>query len=122
MRQAIVVDDSRVMRRILTKILDDLGYEVAEAGDGQEALDQVGCLSDLSLALVDWNMPVMNGIDFVKALRSERDYDLVRVVMVTSEVAVTKMMQALNAGADEFVMKPFTRDVIEEKLALVGLS
>ncbi|MDA8391542.1 MAG: response regulator [Actinomycetota bacterium] len=122
MRQAIVVDDSRVMRRILCKILDELGYEVAEAGDGQEALDSLDRLSDLSLALVDWNMPIMNGIDFVKALRSERDYDLVRIVMVTSEVAVTKMMQALNAGADEFVMKPFTRDVIEEKLALVGLS
>lgn len=121
MKQALVIDDSRTMRRIITKIMAELNYDVVEAEDGQEALTALNAMERPAVALVDWNMPVMNGLEFIETVRSKREYDLLRVVMVTSEVAIPKMMQALKAGADEFLMKPFTATAIEEKLTLVGL-
>lgn len=104
------------MRTIIGQILKSIGYEVADAGNGREGLQRVNELGPLNLILVDWNMPEMNGLDFVRALRSRREYDQVRVMMVTTETEMTRMAEALQQGANEYVMKPFTRDVILQKL------
>lgn len=121
--KALVVDDSRAMRTMLKKMVTDLGYEVIEAEDGRDAL---GCLaeetSDVSFALVDWNMPVMDGISFVRAVREERRWDRMRLMMVTSETNPRHVYEALKAGVDEYAMKPVTRDVIREKLGMLGIE
>ena len=114
--KALVIDDSRAMRTIIGQILKSIGYEVADAGNGREGLQRVSEVGPLNLILVDWNMPEMNGIEFVRALRSDRKYDDVRVMMVTTETEMKRMAEALEQGANEYVMKPFTRDVILQKL------
>ncbi len=114
--KALVIDDSRAMRTIIGQILRSIGYEVADASNGREGLQRVSEVGPLSLILVDWNMPEMNGIDFVRALRSDRKNDDVRVMMVTTETEMKRMTEALQQGANEYVMKPFTRDVILQKL------
>ncbi len=119
---ALVVDDSRAMRAILRSILQNLGFQVAEAGNGREALDKLNEIGPPDVALVDWNMPVMTGIDFVKAVRSDSRFNLVRVVMVTTESETSQVLKALEAGANEFVMKPFTEDIILGKLELIGVT
>jgi two-component system chemotaxis response regulator CheY len=122
-RQAIVVDDSRAIRLILGKLLREVGYEVAEAGDGREALGRIAELAvdrPVSLALVDWNMPEMNGIDLVRAVRANAAYNDLRIVMVTTETEMSHVAMALEAGADEYLMKPFTKDAMLGKLELLG--
>jgi two-component system chemotaxis response regulator CheY len=114
--KALVIDDSRAMRTIIGQILKSIGYEVMDAGNGREGLQRINELGPPHLILVDWNMPEMNGIDFVRALRSDRKYDDVRVMMVTTETEMKRMAEALEHGANEYVMKPFTRDVILQKL------
>lgn len=121
MRQALVVDDSKAIRMILGKQLANLGYEVSQAANGKEALQVAQTLSSLSLAMVDWNMPVMNGLDFVKALRADSQFGSVTVVMVTTETEFERVTAALEAGANDYIMKPFTDDVISEKLLLLGM-
>jgi len=122
MSRAVVIDDSKAIRMILKKTLTDLGYEVAQAGNGREALDLFQQDSGgFSLALVDWNMPEMSGLEFVKRLRSEPRFSSVVLMMVTTETQVEQMVAALDAGANEYVMKPFTREIIEDKLRLLGL-
>lgn len=120
--EALVVDDSRAMRKILSRILADIGFSVSEASNGSEGLERLeeGVLPHL--ALVDWNMPVMNGYEFVRAVRSRARFSKVRLMMVTTETGEKEMMKALEAGADEYVMKPFTKDVIIDKLQLLGIS
>ncbi len=123
--QALVIDDSRATRAILRRILQQLGYEVAEAADGQEGvevLDEAAAKGGVDLALVDWNMPVMDGLEFVKAVRARPEYDDVILMMVTTEGDADHMMTALEAGANEYAMKPFTAAVIEEKLQLLGVA
>ena len=119
--RALVIDDSRAMRRIVTKILTDLGYEVRDAGHGREALDvlEEGFLPDL--ACVDWNMPVMDGLQFVSAVRSNPAWRSMTIMMVTSESEHTQIVRALAAGAHEYMIKPFTADAFRDKLALLGL-
>jgi two-component system chemotaxis response regulator CheY len=119
--RALVIDDSRVMRSILRHILRRLGHEVREAGNGREGLDSLRQFGTPDLALVDWNMPEMNGFDFVRAVRADRAYDDLRLMMVTTENEMSKVAAALEAGANEYVMKPFTEEVIREKLELLGL-
>ena len=120
--RALVIDDSRAMRTILGGILREIGFEVIEAADGEEALVAVRTTSDLSLALVDWNMPVMTGLDFVNAVRADaRGADL-RLMMVTTETEIGRMSLALEAGADEYIMKPFTKDMLLEKLKMIGFE
>jgi two-component system chemotaxis response regulator CheY len=119
--RALVVDDSRAMRAILGKILRDLGYDVLEAGNGREGLDRLRMFGTADLALVDWNMPEMNGLDFLRAVREEHTYDSMRVMMVTTENEMDRVTEALGVGASEYVMKPFTREVILEKLQILGL-
>lgn len=116
---ALVIDDSRAMRRVLSKILIELGFSVAEAGNGQEALDRMNT-GPVDLALIDWNMPVMNGYDFLRAVRAQPGWSNVRLMMVTTETGIEEMTKALAAGADEYVMKPFTRNDLVSKLGLLG--
>jgi two-component system chemotaxis response regulator CheY len=120
--QAIVVDDSRAMRMILRRLVGQLGFEVAEADDGRAALDLLTGLPEVpQLALVDWNMPNMNGLEFVSAVRAEARYRAMTLIMVTTESEHSQIVRALAAGAHEYVIKPFTPDAIVEKLALLGL-
>ncbi|MEO8697174.1 MAG: response regulator [Acidimicrobiales bacterium] len=119
---ALVIDDSRAIRLILGRMLRDLGFEVDEATNGRQALAclEVGLTPDL--VLVDWNMPEMSGIDFVTAVRQPPYSSTARVMMVTTETEMPQMVRALEAGADEYVMKPFTREAIVEKLQLLGFE
>lgn len=119
--QALVIDDSRAMRSILRRILSQLGFEVFEAANGKEALTHVVENGAPDVALVDWNMPVMDGLEFVVELRSRREYRGVTLMMVTTESEHAQMVRALAAGAHEYLVKPFTPDAIAAKLALLGL-
>jgi two-component system chemotaxis response regulator CheY len=119
---ALVVDDSRAMRMILRRIMTANGYEVAEAGDGQQALDQLAAGLRPDVALVDWNMPVMDGLAFVSACRSNPDYRRMTLMMVTTESEQGQIVRALAAGAHEYVIKPFTPETITAKLRLLGLA
>jgi two-component system, chemotaxis family, chemotaxis protein CheY len=122
MPHAMVIDDSRAMRMILSKCLKGFGYEVAQAVDGKDAIEQIhGAGPRIELFLVDWNMPEMNGLEFVKRLRAESRFDSVPVMMVTTETEAEQMMAALDAGANEYVIKPFTSETIEDKLRMLGL-
>jgi two-component system, chemotaxis family, chemotaxis protein CheY len=118
--RALVIDDSTAMRSILARMLRELGFEVLEAGNGREAIDRLETSGGVDLALVDWNMPEMDGLEFVRRVRATGPGEI-RLVMVTSEVEAGRMALALAEGADEYVMKPFNRQVLEEKLGLLGL-
>lgn len=119
--RALVVDDSRAVRIFIRNILRELAMDVVEAGNGLEALEQLRQNPTIELVLVDWNMPEMNGLDFIRTVRSQRDYDAVRIVMVTSEVEGAQVSRALSAGANEYVMKPFNRDVLVAKLNMLDV-
>jgi two-component system chemotaxis response regulator CheY len=122
MQKAMVIDDSRAIRTIISRTLSQLGYEVSQAANGQEgllALEQEK--GHLSLILVDWNMPVMNGLEFVKQVRANARFDEIKLMMVTTETQMEQMMAALEAGANEYVMKPFTKEIIEDKLRVLGV-
>ena len=119
--RALIVDDSRAMRTILGQFLRGLGFQVVEAGDGAEALVRLGESGGADLALVDWNMPVMNGIDFVRAVRRLPAYDSMRMMMVTTETETASVARALEEGANEYVMKPFTKEILVAKLSLLDV-
>jgi len=120
-RKALVADDSRAMRTILSRTLGELGFEVFQASNGREALQVMERQGPaVELALVDWNMPEMTGIEFVREIRSKPDFSALRLMMVTTETEMEQVALALEAGADEYVMKPFTRDTVEDKLRLLG--
>jgi two-component system chemotaxis response regulator CheY len=121
--QALVVDDSRAVRKLLSQNLQFLGYDVTEAENGIAALDALQARPDpVHLILTDWNMPEMNGLDFLKAVRRRPEYDGIPVVMVTTETEMEHMAAALEAGANEYVMKPFTREILTDKLRLAGVQ
>jgi len=119
--RALVIDDSKSIRSILSKILMEIGFTVEEAGNGLEALDVIK-KEKVDLALVDWNMPDMNGYEFIQEVRKDNTYKDMRMMMVTTETEMNKVVEALEAGANEYVMKPFTKEMIIEKLALMGMS
>ncbi len=119
--RALVIDDSKSIRSILSKILMEIGFIVEEAGNGLEALDVIK-KEKVDLALVDWNMPDMNGYEFIQEVRKDNTYKDMRMMMVTTETEMNKVVEALEAGANEYVMKPFTKEMIIEKLALMGMS
>jgi len=122
MAKALVVDDSRAVRMILARTLKELGFEVCEAANGKEALQVVDAeRTALTLVLADWNMPEMNGLELIKQLRQRPELASLVVVMVTTETELDQMATALEAGANEYVMKPFTKDILLEKLELVGV-
>lgn len=120
MKSCLVVDDSRVIRMVARRILEQLGFEIQEAVDGQDALSS--CRKQMPDAiLLDWNMPVMNGIDFLRALRSENNGGAPVVVFCTTENDMSHIREAIAAGANEYIMKPFDRDILQAKFAQVGL-
>jgi two-component system chemotaxis response regulator CheY len=119
--KAMVVDDSRSIRMILKRMLGGLGFDVIEAENGKQALDQLHADPDVSIMLVDWNMPEMNGLELVNAVRADPDLKDVWIMMVTSETETTLMALALASGADEYVLKPFDQEAIVDKLELLGL-
>jgi two-component system chemotaxis response regulator CheY len=119
--RALVVDDSRAVRILIGNILREMGTEVIEAGDGRAALEQLRQNPEVELVLVDWNMPVMDGLEFIREVRSQRSYDGLRIVMVTTETESEQVMRALKAGANEYVMKPFNKDVLIAKLSLLDV-
>ena len=119
--QALVVDDSRAMRAILTRLMTGLGFDVVQAPDGAEALELLDSGLRPDVALVDWNMPVMDGLTFIKACRARADLRAITLMMVTTESEQSQIARALAAGAHEYVIKPFTEGAMIEKLALLGL-
>jgi two-component system chemotaxis response regulator CheY len=118
---ALVVDDSRAMRSILARLMTGLGFEVSQAGNGSEALSVLEGGVRPDVILVDWNMPVMDGLTFVKTVRARDDLRDISLMMVTTESEHGQIVRALAAGAHEYVIKPFSDEVIAEKLALLGL-
>ena len=122
--KAIVIDDSKSMRMILKRIMGNLGYEVMEAEHGQDALDKLETAIDSlpDVALIDWNMPVMDGLSFVQRVRTDNRFRPITLMMVTSESEQSQIVRALAAGAHEYVIKPFTADAIADKLELLGLE
>jgi two-component system chemotaxis response regulator CheY len=119
--KALVVDDSRAMRLILARALEPLGFAVCEAVDGEDALKQVRAGLVPALVLVDWNMPNVSGIEVVRALADHPARSALRVVRVTTETEVDRVVEALGIGADEYLMKPFTKEAVTEKLGVLGL-
>lgn len=119
--RALVIDDSRTVRMIIRRTLIELGLEVVEAGNGREGLEQLRQQEDVGLVLVDWNMPEMNGLEFIQAVRAQRAYDAVRLVMVTTETEQEQVLRALDAGANEYVMKPFTKEILVAKINLLDV-
>ena len=119
--RALVIDDSKSIRSILTKILVEIGFSVSEAANGLEALEVIK-QEKADLALVDWNMPDMNGFEFIQEVRKDNTYKDMKLMMVTTETEMNKVVEALEAGANEYVMKPFTKEMIIEKLALMGMD
>ena len=119
--RALIVDDSRTVRMILGKALRELGYEVQEAEHGKEAIERLYHGETVDLLLVDWNMPVMNGIDFLRALRREPGGERPTVVFCTTENDMSHIAEAMRSGANEYIMKPFDSEIIESKFSEVGL-
>ena len=121
MVRALVIDDSRALRSLMGRMLRDLGFEVVEACHGKDALERIREGAPPTIALVDWNMPEMNGLEFVRSLRQDDSFKDVLVMMVTTETEATQMVSALDAGANEYLMKPFAKDGLVDKLRLVGV-
>jgi two-component system, chemotaxis family, chemotaxis protein CheY len=119
--RALIVDDSSFARRRLRTLLQERGIECVEAGDGRAALDILHREARFDLAFVDWNMPVMNGLEMLQQLRAE-PYDEVKAIMVTTEGDKRSILRALNAGADEYLMKPFDKQGLTDKLSLLGVE
>lgn len=121
MKQCLIVDDSKVVRMVARKILEGLNFTIEEAENGQVAID--ACRRRMPDAiLLDWNMPVMNGIEFIAALRRQDGGDRPKVVFCTTENDVAHIREAIEAGADEYVMKPFDHDTLQMKLQLIGAA
>ena len=119
--KALLVEDSRAMRTFMGTIVRKLGIEVHEAEHGLDALERIASLDALDLLLVDWNMPEMDGYELVKRLRADDQYATIRILMVTSESDLENMVSALEAGADEYLMKPFSAEELEGKLIQIGV-
>lgn len=119
--QALVVDDSSAMRMILSRMMKSLGFEVHNAANGREALTALDDAPGIRIALVDWNMPVMDGVEFVRSVRASGQHPDLKLLMVSSESDLDRVQTALDAGADEYAMKPFDAGIIRDKLEILGL-
>ena len=121
--KVLVVDDSKAMRRIIKQTLRDLGFDSDDAENGVVALESLEANPTLyDLVLVDWNMPEMNGYDFLCEVRRRDKYNDLNILMVTTENEVEQMLKALDAGANEYLMKPFTKDALLDKIELLGIT
>ena len=121
MKTCLVVDDSKVIRKVARHILETLDFSVEEAGDGREALERCHAAAP-DVVLLDWNMPVMGGMEFLRALRQSDIAPRPKVVFCTTENGHAHIRAAIEAGADEYVMKPFDRETLESKLQIVGVA
>lgn len=120
MKTCLIVDDSRVVRKVARRIIEDLGFECSEAEDGQQAYE--ACQQAIpDVVFLDWNMPVMNGLEYLQKFRTLPGGDKALVVFCTTENDMNHIVKALDAGADEYIMKPFDSDIIESKFKQVGL-
>jgi len=119
-KTCLVVDDSRVMRKVARRILEDLGFEVAEAADGAEGLAWCRAMMP-DVILLDWHMPVMGGLEFLRRLRLEPGGVGPKVVFCSVETDLARIAEALDEGADEYIMKPFDGEIVASKLAMAGL-
>ena len=120
--RAMIVDDSRAMRSLLRKILQENGFEVVgEAENGRDALEQLKKLGFVDLTLLDWNMPIMNGYELLCEVRKNPEWKDMRVMLVTTETEASQILRALDAGADEYLIKPFVKEALREKLNVMGL-
>jgi two-component system chemotaxis response regulator CheY len=120
MKSCLIVDDSKVVRMVAKKILEGLNFEIREAEDGKQALES--CRAKVpDVVLLDWNMPVMSGIEFLEQLRAIPDIEQPVVVFCTTENDMEHIQRAIEAGANEYIMKPFDSDIIESKFVQVGL-
>ncbi|MFG1400485.1 response regulator [Xanthobacter sediminis] len=121
MKTCLVVDDSGLVRKIARRILERLGFQVEEAVDGQNAIDT--CAKAMpDVILLDWEMPVVSGIQFLRMLRAREGGDIPKVIFCTSLNDMAHIAEALEAGADEYIMKPFDDDILHEKLEAVGMA
>lgn len=118
----LIIDDSKAIRRLVGRIMKELGFEVSEAGDGKEGLEILEKHGNIDLVLVDWNMPVMNGLDFIKAVRSHEKHADLAMIMITTESEMERMAMAFVAGVNEYIMKPFTAEMIREKMEIIGVG
>lgn len=119
--RALIVDDSRFVRSYLRGLLEEKGIECEEATDGQDGMEQLNTSPPFDIALVDWNMPVMGGLEMLKKIRAG-GYGGIKVMMVTTEAENEYILTALDAGANEYLMKPFDDNALTEKLAMLGLA
>jgi two-component system chemotaxis response regulator CheY len=119
--RAIVVDDSKAAREILAEILGNLGFKVWKARDAQEGLEILKEVKNPDVILIDWIMPGMDGLQLIKSIRADGAFTAVRLLMVTSETEMPQIAKALEAGADEYIMKPVTDEILAEKLNLLGI-
>jgi two-component system chemotaxis response regulator CheY len=117
--KAIVVDDSKMMRTVEQKALESMGWEVKQACNGVEALKVMSTMGSCDLALVDWQMPEMDGLSLVKALRTDATFGKMTIIMVSSNAVMESIQEAMDAGANDFVMKPFTVDALKERITEV---
>jgi len=120
--KALIVDDSRTMRRLLASYLADFSIEAIEAEDGLHALEQLQKYTSLELALVDWDMPRMTGLELVKAIRASGLFPDMKILMISSHNTLTDVSQALSAGATDFLMKPMTEEMLRDKLQMLGVA
>jgi two-component system, chemotaxis family, chemotaxis protein CheY len=122
MMRAMIVDDSRAMRSLLRKLMQENGFEVvAEAENGRDALEHLKRLPFVDLTLLDWNMPIMNGYELLCEVRKNPAWKEMRVMLVTTETEASQILRALDAGADEYLIKPFVKEALREKLNVMGL-
>jgi two-component system chemotaxis response regulator CheY len=120
MKRCLIIDDSSVIRKVARRIIEGFGFTITEASDGRQALD--ACVKEMPEAiLLDWNMPVMDGYEFLRALRAMPGGDRPKVVFCTTENDLAHIARAMHAGADEYIMKPFDKEIVEAKLQEVGL-
>ena len=121
--KALVVDDSRAQRAIMRRLMQELGFDVVEAANGVEGYELLEReAATIDLALVDWHMPEMDGLTLVRKMQDQQEMFRVRTMMVTAETDVRKVLEALRTGADEYLMKPVTREALVEKLQLLGFE
>jgi two-component system chemotaxis response regulator CheY len=120
--KALIVDDSRAMRLLIARLLQHHDFTIVEVSNGREALDAMERSGAFDLALVDWNMPVMDGLEFVLKVRADERFDAMAIMMVTTESEAKQVERAISAGASEYLMKPFSPEVFAEKLVNLGLA
>lgn len=119
----MIVDDAVTARMMIASILRELGFDfIYEAENGKQALEKISELPPLELIFVDWNMPQLNGLELVQEIRKNPAYDQTKIMMVTTETSMNKVVEALEAGASEYIMKPFNKEILTDKLKIIGVN